>query len=33
MLVDVVLMGGEHPYSTILAIAVLVAGTVWNGTG
>ena len=32
MLADVVMLGEAHPYSTILAIAVLCAAIIWRGT-
>lgn len=32
MLADLVMLGESYPYSTIAAIAVLVAGIVWRGT-
>jgi hypothetical protein len=32
MLADLVMLGGDYPYLTIVAIAVLCAGAIWNGT-
>jgi hypothetical protein len=32
MLADLVMLGGEHPYSLIATTAVLAAVIVWRGT-
>jgi hypothetical protein len=32
MLADLVLLGGDHPYSTIAGIALISVAAVWKGT-
>ena len=32
MLDDLVILGGQHPYASIAAVAVVCAYAVWNGT-
>ena len=32
MLSDLVMLGGQHPYTTIAAVAVVCAYAVWQGT-
>ncbi len=32
MLADLVMLAGDHPYSTIAAIAFVSAAAVWKGT-
>lgn len=32
MLADLVMLGSDHPYSLIVAIAVLCAAAIWRGT-